>query len=367
MINLENPTGAPPRYLKYDLIRITALCLVLIGHISAYLVIHFPDTNGDAFRAGAVFDCIGAVCIPLFLMLTGALLLNERSGFDVRHFFLKNYASIAVSLLFWLTFYAAWRGILFPVLKGNRPDLQVFARYFLEFDGDFPHLWYLFMLLGIYPAVPVLRLFVKEENRRYILAILLFALLVRFLPFNIGLLTGGTGFSVQAFMDKFYLQYVSEKLVYLLAGWYLATFPPAGVKKVLLIAAGAAAAVLNILLVLKMMVATPNILAFISNKSTTMLIYGAALFTLLMSICGNRLTQNKAVLLLSDAAFGVYITHVVILELLVELLLPFRAFHERFPALYILTVFAITGISSLCITRLLARAGWMRKLLHYSR
>ena len=357
--------GTNQRYLKYDLIRVIAVCTVLIGHISAYMVVHFPEPSGAAFRTGIIFDCIGAVCIPLFLMLSGALLLDEKRSFHVGHCFRRNYVSIALSLAFWLTFYAAWRGILLPVLKGNPPDTHVFFRYFLVFDGDFPHLWYLFMLLGIYPAVPILRLFVKTENRRYILGIILFALLVRFIPFNAGILTSGSEYSVQAFMDKFYIQYVSEKIAYLLIGWYLSVFPPAGMKKALLITAGAAAACGNMLLILRLMAENPDILGFISNKSTTMLLYGAALFTLLLSVCKEKTTENQAVRLLSDASFGIYIMRVLVLEILTELLLPYEAFHGHSPLLYILALFAVTGIVSFGIVLALSRVSGLRRLLHY--
>ena len=367
MIGMERKMEMKSRYLKYDVIRLTAVCLVLITHISAYLVIHFPEPSGVGFRVGAAVDCTASVCIPLFLMLSGALLLDEKTSFDVRHFSSKNYVAIVKSLLFWLVFYAAWRGIFLPVLKGNQPDIKVFARYFLKLDGDFPHLWYLFMLIGVYPAIPVLRLFVKEENRRYILGILLFAVIVLFIPTTLGVLTWNSDYTIEKFMNKFKVNYITGYIIFLLTGWYLAVFPLTGRKKSLLFAAGAAALCANILLVEKYMARIPTIMNYtLSDESITMLLGSAALFMLLLSVCGDRLTESRMLRFLSDAAFGIYITHVMVLETLAELVLPFEAFHKRFPILYILTLFAITFTASLGIVMLLSRFRFMRKLLHYS-
>ena len=199
--------GKNPRYLKYDIIRITALSLVLIAHVSAYIVLRFPDPSGEAFQVGTVF---------------------------------------------------------------NR---------------NFPHLWYLFMLLGIYPAIPILRLFVKAENRRYILGILLFSIIVLFIPCNARILTRNADFTIKDFMDKFYVHYISAMLIYILAGWYLTVFPPSGRERVLLIAAGAAAACVNILTVRNLIAEIPNIRGYmLTENSFTILLSAAGLFTFLASL-----------------------------------------------------------------------------------
>ena len=58
--------------------------------------------------------------------------------------------------------------------------------------------------------------------------------------------------------------------------------------------------------------------------SVSSLLYGAAMFTLICTLCGERTTQCPVVRELSRSAFGVYIFHVAVLDILVNILLPDR-------------------------------------------
>ena len=144
------------RLLKYDVIRITALFMIVMIHVSAYMVIFYPDTSGSAFRVGNVFNGLGRAGTPLFLMLTGALLLNEDHPFQAGQFYKRALLRICLLLLFWLLFYASWRSFILPVLQGQPVNTRLFSAYLLKLEGLYPHLWYMFMLIGAYLAVPVL-------------------------------------------------------------------------------------------------------------------------------------------------------------------------------------------------------------------
>ncbi len=46
------------RCLQYDIIRIPAILMVIITHVSAYMVLHFPGPCRGALQIGSVFSCI---------------------------------------------------------------------------------------------------------------------------------------------------------------------------------------------------------------------------------------------------------------------------------------------------------------------
>lgn len=117
------------------------------------------------FIVGNAFNALGRAGTPMLLMLTGALLLNEKREIAPRAFYRSHLLPIVLLLLFWLMFYAGWRAVLIPLIQGGPIDMEVFVDNLLLRKGRGLHLWYLYMLVGAYLVIPVLRLFVKKENR----------------------------------------------------------------------------------------------------------------------------------------------------------------------------------------------------------
>ncbi len=351
------------RALKYDVIRIVAISMVLFVHVTVVPVIRY---QGATFAVGNLFNNLSRAGVPMFLLLTGALLLNEERPFDAKRFYRTSFLSIVLLLLFWLVFYAAWRAFCLPLLRGKSADPGHFGEYLLTLKGLYPHLWYLFMLVGAYLVIPVLRLFVKRENRPYILFLILLSLFVQFAVQTLGVFTRDASLTVGDFFTKFHLEYATGYVPYLLLGWYLAAFPPTRGWRLVLYGLGLASALLMVLGVQAYVKDIPGIRDYIVEANTLpAILYGASLFTLISALCGERPTQCPVVRELSRSAFGVYILHVVVLDVLVNILLPYQVFHEQHPLLYILTLFLLTYGACLLVVLPLSRIKGVKKMFHY--
>ena len=101
-------------------------------------------------------------------------------------------------------------------------------------------------------------------------------------------------------------------------------------------------------------------------NTLTAFVYGVGMFTLLSAVTGERKSENAVVKELSRASFGIYIIHIVFLDLLTGIFLPYRAFGERNPALYLLVLYILTFGCSLGAVYLLTRIKGLRKLFYYS-
>lgn len=132
----------------------------------------------------------------MFLMLTGALLLDEEREKTTRDIYRKKLLSIVLLLLFWVLFYAIWCSALILFLQGKPADMALFRDYLLQLKGYRQHLWYLFMLVGAYIVIPVLRLFVRKENKEYILGLIVLSMIVQFGTQTACVLTRGMSFTV---------------------------------------------------------------------------------------------------------------------------------------------------------------------------
>lgn len=87
------------RILYLDVIRAAAICCVLMTHVSGYLIIMFEGKgifSGYEYRIANLFNGISRAGVPLFIMLSGALILNEDKHFDTSVFYRKSLVPMAL-------------------------------------------------------------------------------------------------------------------------------------------------------------------------------------------------------------------------------------------------------------------------------
>lgn len=352
------------RLLSYDAVRVVAVMMIVMIHVSAYVVQYDKDPASLTFAVGNIFNGLSRAGTPMFLMLSGALLLNEDRKMDARTFYRRNLTGIVLLLLFWLFFYAAWRAVLLPWIQGMPADPVLFRDYLLRLRGPRQHLWYLFMLVGAYLVIPVLRLFVKRENKNYILGLILLSIVVQFGVRTGGLLTRGQSFTLEDFVTKFHVEYATGYLPYLLIGWYLTAFPPRGWARVALPAAGIAALVFQILAVRFLIGAVPDIRDYMMEMDTLpAMVYGAGLFAWITGHFEGRETKSKVIAGLSLRSFGIYITHVFLLDILIGLLFPYTAFGEQHPLVYTIVLYVSGFCAAFLVSLCLSKVKGLRKLV----
>lgn len=354
------------RYMKYDVMRILAMILVIVVHVSAYVVIQFPNTTKDTFIIGNIFNGISRAGVPLFIMLSGVLLLDENKKFDTAKFYKVTVPTIFLLLLFWLVFYASFYTFLLPLMKGTPIKLEDFWPFVFTFKGtDYPHLWYMFLLVGLYLTIPVLRLFVKKKNIKFIVGILVACICVQFLSRTLDVFTIGAPISVTGFVTKFHLEPVTGYLGYIILGWIIDNYEIKKPYRIFIYILGILALITSILVVQFNIDSIKNIRSFVYDPlSLPAFVYGGAVFLLIKSLCKDKTSENKAVNLLSKCGFGVYMIHIVFLEIATQVIFPYETFIIQNIFVYIPFVTAIVFISSFLFSLLFSRFNQERILLY---
>jgi surface polysaccharide O-acyltransferase-like enzyme len=109
-----------------------------------------------------VYQSIGRLGVPLFVMLTGALLLQPSKNESLSAFFKKRWARIGLPWIFWGAAYFAWDFLV---------DHQAFTSGALIqgiLTGPYYQFWYLYMLLGLYLLTPIVRIFIARADQTII-------------------------------------------------------------------------------------------------------------------------------------------------------------------------------------------------------
>lgn len=184
-----NPSSASPaagRVVWLDVVRLVAMYAVVCCHCCDPF--NFcPDPNApglaDIRYWGAVWGAALRPCVPLFVMITGTLLLPLRS--EAGPFYKRRIPRVLWPMVIWSIAYALFpwlTGLLglspeavrdvFPysgddALNQSLPvSLGYIARLPLNFSPLGVHFWYLYLLIGLYLYFPIFSAWVAEASER---------------------------------------------------------------------------------------------------------------------------------------------------------------------------------------------------------
>jgi surface polysaccharide O-acyltransferase-like enzyme len=152
------------RNYSFDTLRTIAIILVLLLHISAEYVLYGKNRLelDTSFWIGNVINSMSRICVPLFIMISGMFLIGrEETWVD----FYKNRASrILWPFIFWTLIYLFYRASS-SFLGGQTININQLIKSVL-YGTPFYHLWYLYMIIGLYLITPVLNKIISLLTKR---------------------------------------------------------------------------------------------------------------------------------------------------------------------------------------------------------
>ena len=163
---------ANTRTVWIDNARVVATLAVIIVHMATPAVFTGFDphnaTNTD-WWIGNVYDSVCRFCVPVFVMLTGALLLPHNVGLG--NFLKKRFSRILLPFLFWSLVYIAFNLALHVRDNGAQATFGHIGEWlFLQVTGGAaPHLWYVYMILGLYLFIPIIQPWVATASNKALL------------------------------------------------------------------------------------------------------------------------------------------------------------------------------------------------------
>lgn len=151
------------RNLSLDVLRVLAIFLVIWQHTSENYYIG-PNVSlvHDAVPVVGIFNSYSRCCIGLFIMISGYLLIPMKQS--TSQFFRRRFSRVLFPWLFWCVLYALRMGYMEK--EGGADILSHIAHIFVNFGTDVGHLWYVYMLLGIYLLVPVISPWLRSCSKR---------------------------------------------------------------------------------------------------------------------------------------------------------------------------------------------------------
>ena len=175
-----------------DLLRILACFLVVFSHSCDAFVAQF-NNNYSTFLQGCALGSLVRPCVPLFVMMSGVLLLPSKG--TLSEFYTKRLKRIIVPLVFWsLMLPIAYFVYLNYIATSNSPfiDISSFTwqmtlrkmyTFIFNFNYDTTPLWYLYMLTGLYFIIPIFSAWLNNASQKDVKIFLYLWGASLFLPF----------------------------------------------------------------------------------------------------------------------------------------------------------------------------------------
>ena len=299
------------RIYSFDILRIVAVCAVVMIHISADFIKEY-DNNTMEFIWGNVFSALSRFAVPVFLMISGALMLDTNRDISTKKI-MKSTVGILVLIFSWSFIYTLGYNVLRPLVF-NEP--LCFSDIINTFFNGHYHMWYLYVLVGLYLITPLLRCFVKKENAGLVRGYLVFSVIIYFVVLFVNELLNGCLNQENILVDfvgNFRLNYIYEYIVYYILGWYIVNIGFEKSTRVVIYISG-------IVGLITTFVGTHIHFGngysdyFTSNNSLNVFLYSLTVFVFVHYLFENKnLTLGIFWIKTSRLTFGVYLIHCIFL------------------------------------------------------
>ena len=341
------------RSIQLSLIRVLACAGIVVLHTVFAANEYFIDSVTPAQNlASRIAEDNMMWTVPLFLMVTGALQLDTSRELTWKKLFRKYVNRVLGALIVFSVLFRLFDIIMDGEAFSLYSLLAVSLREFITGKG-WGHLWYLYLLLGIYMLLPFFRMVISRCSDRDLLY-----LACIYCVFN-SVIPCVEGFGINIAF------YISESLIYplyLLLGYMLRekrlklTLPAAAV---MLAVSTAGIAALD---VLKYSGGAEVPSVFFGYSSPLVIMQSAGLFALMISAEDKSLASvRRAVSAVDVHTFGIYLIHMVFVRLLFKYM-RFDPYQEPAALLLALCVAAFFALS-LAAAFILRKAPVFRKIL----
>lgn len=341
---------APLHYL--NTLRVLASFAVVVTHVSATVLFTATPLTSLAWWVANLGESFCRWCIPVFIMISGALLLDPDKNYSPICFYKKRIKRILPPLVFWTFFYFA--------IRSDSGWLTITEMFQDILRGEpYYHLWYLYMIPGLYLFTPFLRTYVKysSNKERIVLIIMTFILA------NCYLLIKQKYFGNQHSVFTVFFPY----LAYYLCGYQLRLMSPRTISLQYLVAA-VMACVLFIAtgtgISVKLFGMQKGLFLY-NFLCPPVIVMSIAIFLTIYRLAYSQILTRSAMIPLverfAQTSFGIYLSHAAVLNVMKRFIGQPEI--NRYSLFSVLTLAIIVFLLSFLIVSVFIKIPFLRRVV----
>ncbi|MGN0513906.1 MAG: acyltransferase [Lachnospiraceae bacterium] len=144
------------RQNNYDLMRVFAMSMVVLNHVADFYFNMYLNNGWIPSKTVYIFEGVSHFAVPLFLMLTGAFVINKAGRYSAKQFYVRSLKKLGIPFLFFVIVY-----YVYDICNERIVLEQIWPSLYKGFGGVYAH-WYVVMLALIYAFIPLIA-FVKQR------------------------------------------------------------------------------------------------------------------------------------------------------------------------------------------------------------
>lgn len=289
------------REYTFDVLRVIAMIMVIIVHVSNLYSRYYGLISNSSYLFSLIFNTISRISVPLFFMISGALLLDRDFN---KNKYLKRIFRFLMVIVVWDIIYLLWEYYFFGTTYNKL--------YTLALEPFRSHLWFLYTIIVLYIIQPILKKILDNLNskQKMVLFIIWFLL--------------GTFTMFFSNITEYYttICYIG----YFILGKYLYDFISKNdlssynfVFIIMILLSFIASIFLNYSASVRLNMFYNSFFAY---RTPYIMMASILFFILIYNIVHGR-NHNKFIMVLSDLSFGVYLIHGIFLDI------TFKIFNYR--------------------------------------
>ena len=322
------------RVLWMDVLNIFSCISVVILH-TTNVPVHGWNGVTDMPYLWGLFTHTAFICaVPIFIMLSGANLLNRDMG--VMEFFKRRFVRVGIPFLVW--------SIVYWLLMHKRVGIKEFWELFLHGQMN-PHMWFFIPLFSVYFSVPFMRVFLKHANRRLIECYLLTAfVLTSFFPFLYG--------SLQWFFPGYIFPLACQYLFLAVLGYNLNTYEVKWSGRTIGLCYAAAFLFHFGYLLTKTQLLGHSDNQILHYEAPSIVLMSACLFLAFKRASWNRLKPHAGIVMpVAACSFGIYLIHYIFVTWLPDISSVLKNCYWEFIPVYLLSFMVVWILRKIPVVR----------------
>ncbi|WP_413668270.1 acyltransferase [Mucilaginibacter sp. Mucisp86] len=148
-------------------LRLITMFAVVVLHTASPLLFRVKGVPINDWLAADIYNAVVRFSVPVFVMITGALLLQRE--YELKDFLKKRFGRLIPPFIFWSLIYIGYKLYNEEIELSDNIWLNIKLVLQQLQTGSYYHLWYVYLLMGLYLFIPVISKFVRNATEKEIL------------------------------------------------------------------------------------------------------------------------------------------------------------------------------------------------------
>ncbi len=194
-----------------SLTRVLAIVFVVMLHSAAFYYNNFNAAN-YGWLVGNAGNALSRWAVPVFVMISGALLLGNNKTSDYKVFYKKRFVKILIPLLVWSVFYTL-------IWFYQNPETATLTEGLQNIISGHPyyHMWFLYMILGLYAFTPIFNKIISIIDKKEALYVIIGLFILSSISITQKYLTNSS--------EPLWVYWFIQFIPYYFSGYYLSKTP----------------------------------------------------------------------------------------------------------------------------------------------